>query len=160
MNQVLSFAVVFFMLVRYVLFSAPLFLLIACSPQQGISVENAWIPEPPPTVQGLAGYMEVENHFSHERVLIGAESPVFQSIQIHRTVVDEQLDLARMVRQSQVVIAAGQILRFEPGGFHLMLLNPSQRLEPGQTIPVILHFANGSQHKVNFIIRKYEFKLE
>lgn len=151
---------IFFLLVRYVLLSGPLFLLLACSPQQKISVENAWIPEAPPTVQGLAGYMEVENHSSHERVLVGAESPVFQSIQIHRTVVDKQLDIARMVRQTRVVIAAGQILRFESGGFHLMLLNPSKRLEAGQSIPVILQFANGSHHKVDFIIRKYEFKLE
>ena len=148
------------MLARYVLLSASLFLLTACSPQQGISVKNAWIPEPPPTVQGLAGYMEVENHSSHERVLVGAESPVFQSIEIHKTVVDTQLDIARMVRQSRVVIAVGQILKFEPGGFHLMLLTPSQRLEPGQSIPVILQFANGSHHKVDFSIHKYEFKLE
>ena len=104
--------------------------------------------------------MDVENHHPYEMVLVGAESPLFESIEIHRTVVDEPAQLARMVEQTRVAIAAGQRFSFKPGGFHLMLLNPSTRLEPGQSIPVNLQYSNGMQQQVDFIVRKHVLELE
>ena len=123
-------------------------------------MEDAWIPEAPPTVKALAGYMAIENNLDDELVLSGAESPVFENIELHRTIVDEDTGYARMVKQPQLKIAAGQRFEFKPGGYHLMLLNPSQGFAVNQSIPVNLSFTNGQHLEVSFTIRQFVLELE
>ena len=133
---------------------------MACSPREKISIENAWIPEAPPSVQALAGYMDIENHLDNELVLSGADSPVFSAIELHRTVVDEGTGFARMVEQTGIKIAPGKQFSFQPGGYHLMFLQPSEALRLDQSVPVTLYFNNGQHVETQFTVRKHELKLE
>ena len=134
-------------------------IITSCAVHDDISVDNAWIPEAPPTVSALAGYLDVTNGFSSEMILIGAKSPFFEQIVLHQTVVDDETDYARMIEQEQIVIAARSTQRLKPGSYHLMLLKPLQAIKADSLIPVILIFKNGYQKQVEFEIRPFRLQL-
>jgi copper(I)-binding protein len=135
-------------------------LLSACSYQEDIAVENAWIPEAPPTVSALAGYLTISNNLSEDIVLVGAQSPYFEEVVFHQTIVDQDTDYARMVEHGPISIRSGESFDFSPGGYHLMLINPLQAVNTESAIPVLLLLANNSRVKVSFEIRPYRLKLE
>ena len=135
-------------------------LLISCTRQDEVTLENAWIPEAPPSVSALAGYLDISNHFSHAMVLVGAESPYFKQILLHRTVVDNKTDFARMVEQLKIQIPPGQLQKFEPGGYHLMLLGPLKTIEKDKPVPIKLLFADGYQAQVDFKVKPFRLQLE
>jgi len=135
-------------------------MLVSCSMEEEIIVDNAWVPEAPPTVSALAGYLDITNHFTNNMTLAGAESPYFEQIVLHRTVVDSETDYARMIEQSTISIEAGQTFKLKPGGYHLMLLTPRQAINTENMIPVSLLFENGYQKTVDFEVRPFRLQLE
>jgi len=108
-----------------------------------LSVHSAWIREAPPNATALAGYLTIENHGVIPRILIGAKSAEFGSIEIHRSIVKN--DVASMVRQKSVSIppAGGQV-DLKPNGWHLMMLAPTVPLRAGKMVTVTLKF-NGDE---------------
>jgi copper(I)-binding protein len=44
-------------------------------------------------------------------------------------------------------------LKFAPGGYHLMCMQPSADIKPGKTVSVTLTFANGSSVTAPFAVR-------
>jgi copper(I)-binding protein len=133
---------------------------MACSDQGDIVVEKAWIPEAPPTVSSLAGYLKINNNLPHSIILSGAESPSFEQIRLHQTVIDKETDYARMIEQGPITIRSGESFSFRPGGYHLMLLNPLQSVNSETTIPVSLIFENEYRVESSFEIRPFKLKLE
>ncbi|MDE2580579.1 MAG: copper chaperone PCu(A)C [Rhodospirillales bacterium] len=95
------------------------------------------------------GYMTLENNGAGPAVLTGAQSPGCGMLMMHRTETVGGTD--RMVRVEKVNIPAHGKLRFAPGGYHLMCMEP--KMHPGQAVPVTLHFADGSRITVRFIVR-------
>ena len=66
-----------------------------------------------------AGYFEAENRSDRDILLVGVESPAARAAEFHTVIRDG--DMMRMRRLEQVVIPAGERIRFAPGGNHLML---------------------------------------
>ena len=52
-----------------------------------------------------------------------------------------------------VVIEAGQTVKFEPAGKHIMLMGLMQQLVADQTFDITLTFADGSTKTVEFTVR-------
>lgn len=124
---------------------------VAAAAGMGLMVENPWIREAPPTAKAVGGFMVVHNHGSQERALVAAESPAFNEVQLHRT--EMHGEMAKMVQQSRVALAAGGSVNFEPGGLHIMLMGPKQVLKAGDQVPVSLRFENGETMQVTFEVR-------
>jgi len=129
-------------------------LVIAACSENRPGAESAWIREAPPNATALAGYVKLVNPTRNEMVLTGAESPDFGAIEIHRTIVKNQV--ARMQRESSVTIPAGETAAFEPGGHHLMLFRPKQPLMAGDEVDITLKFENGETLAVPFEVRRPE----
>ncbi len=117
-------------------------------------IDNAWIREAPPVVKVLAGFMSISNPADKTVVLTGAESPLFEKIELHRSILEN--GMARMERQKQVEIPAGGKLEFSPGGLHLMLVNPKQPLKAGDTVEIIVKFERGRSSPVVFTVRSMD----
>ncbi|HFC53127.1 MAG TPA: copper chaperone PCu(A)C [Gammaproteobacteria bacterium] len=114
-------------------------------------VEGAWIREAPPVVKVMAGYLTIHNPTEEEMVLEGAESPLFDRIEIHRT--EMKGGMAGMERQQGVTIPARGRVEFAPGGLHLMLMGPKKPLAAGSTATITLHFKGGQTLPVQFTVR-------
>ncbi len=94
------------------------------------------------------GYMTLRNAGNAPAVLTGASSPACGSLMLHRTESGGGTD--RMVSVDRVTVPAHGSLRFAPGGYHLMCMQP--RMHPHETVPVTLTFADGSRTTTAFTV--------
>lgn len=137
---------------RVAAFLAGLGMVLTGPLQAEVTAREPWIREAPPAAEALAGYLELENSGDEARVLIGGESPEFGRIEVHRTEHDE--GVMRMRPLDGVDVPAGERVRFETGGIHLMLMRPKRRFQEGDTVPVTLQFENGDELEVEFSVRR------
>jgi copper(I)-binding protein len=54
---------------------------------------------------------------------------------------------------TSVDIPPGQTVKFAPGGYHLMCMKPGPGIKPGRSVPVRLHFSDGSVATVRFAVK-------
>lgn len=117
-----------------------------------LNVTGAWIREGPPVVSTLAGYAQVENLTDRKIALVSATSPDFAAVEFHRTEIVN--GLARMREEKVIVIAAGSSVSFQPGGLHMMLLNPPRALKAGDRARVELRLDDGRLIRVEIPVLK------
>lgn len=117
-----------------------------------LTVHDAWIRPAPPNAPVLAGYMTLDNRSAAARVLVGASSRAFGKVTIHRT--EQAQGMSKMTHLAGVEIAAHEKMVFGPGGYHLMLEQPKRALNAGDSVPVVLRFADGSSAPVTFQVRE------
>jgi copper(I)-binding protein len=115
-----------------------------------IEVRDAWIRWLPANVPD-AGYMTLTNTGSNIEVLSSASSVDFGEVSIHQT--HDDMGMSGMMPVKSITIQPHATVRFVAGGYHLMLMQPKRPLHPGDTVQIVLHFANGGSATVQFPIR-------
>ena len=121
--------------------------MVACAGQPPVSVSDArirWLPGDLP----MAGYFVITSQASGPLRLVGAASPAFGGVMVHRSL--EKDGMARMEHVDGVDLAPGQPVAFAPGGYHLMLMNRTRDLHTGEEVPVTLQFGDGQTLVVSF----------
>ena len=103
-----------------------------------MTVTDAWIRATPPGVPTAAAYLTITNAGAADR-LLGAATPAAQAVELHAHVEDGGLH--RMERLAEVAVPAGAVVRLEPAGLHLMLVDIAAPLAAGMRVPLTLHFA-------------------
>lgn len=106
-----------------------------------LRIEAARTAAPPPGAGVMAGYFIAKNTGSDTIRIVGARSPRFDRVTLHRTEHDD--GAARMVAVDAVPVEPGAPARFEPGGLHLMMFAPDPAPEMGETVPVDLATSSG-----------------
>lgn len=109
-------------------------------------VEKPQIMQPPPGAQVAAGFMRLVNPGNEDIVLTGADSDTFDHVEIHESVVEN--DVAKMIKLSELVIPAGGSVELKHGSYHLMLMGIKNPLEPDQEVPLMLSSSAGMMHVV------------
>ena len=118
-----------------------------------VEVEAPWVREAPPASTVLAAYMVLKNTADTPRTITRIESPDFRDAQIHRTVVED--GVAKMLPVEQLQLPASGSVTLEPGGLHLMLLDPQRPLRDGDSIILIIHASDGDSITVHApVVRK------
>jgi copper(I)-binding protein len=117
-----------------------------------VMVHNAWVRSAPPNAKVLAAYMKIINKSDEQRVLKAVSSSLFGKVQMHKT--EMQDGMMKMVHQKQLHIPAGGSLTLEPGGYHLMLMNPKSVPQVGEQVDLELKFDNGLNLNVNAPVRE------
>lgn len=115
-----------------------------------ISVTHAWIRLLPGNLP-LAGYFDLRNTSGHMLLLVGAESPQFGRIELHRSMEMQGMD--HMMPVKGVEVATGARVEFAPGGYHLMLFDRHHPLEIGERVTIVFRFAHGRSQPVSFVVR-------
>lgn len=115
-------------------------LLGACARPADIETADAWIREAPPGAQRLAGYLVIDNNLSTAITLTGVSSNAFATVEIHRTTMRD--GVSRMSMIGELVIGPGRAQSLNPGGTHLMLIDPRANLVAGDFVRLVLHFAD------------------
>ncbi len=130
-----------------------LILLLAAGAARGsesVRISDPWIRAAPPLAP-MAGYLVLENTGPAEAALVGAHSDAFGMVMMHRSY--EEGGLAKMDHQDRVEVPAGEQVRFEPGGLHLMLMQPTAVLATGERVAITLEFADGTRQGIEFEVR-------
>ncbi len=89
-----------------------------------------------------AVYMTVTNTTTTDLMLTAAETPAAEIAEIHETSMTDEGVMQMRPISPGIVILAGETVALEPGGFHVMLLNPAP-LAPGEAFPLTLRFGAG-----------------
>ena len=136
-----------------VIFAAVL-VLSACRAEEGITVHNAWVR---PTAQGDNGavYFVLHNDSTEADELVGASSNVAEAVEIHESSMAAGTDVMKMNQVFSVPLSKGSEIVFEPGGYHVMLVNVSREFQVGETVEVILHFKNHEDVPVNVSVAEF-----
>ena len=104
-------------------------------------------PTPPGARTGAVYFRTLVNRGDLADRLIGARTPLAESVEIHRSVMDG--DVMRMRRIEALEIPPGAALKLRHGGdTHLMLLGLKAPLQDGQTFPLWLRFERAGEHEV------------
>lgn len=122
--------------------------LTACT--RGLSVSDAWIRLLPGDLPA-AGYFVLDNDSDRAATLVGASAPSFERVEVHQSV--ERQGVQTMIHMDAVGIRPHETLRFEPGGYHLMLMRPRRALAVGDVEPVTLRLADGTELTIDFAVR-------
>ncbi|HWU69136.1 MAG TPA: copper chaperone PCu(A)C [Stenotrophobium sp.] len=121
--------------------------LMACGKSGQVRVEDAWIRLLPGTIPAAA-YFTVLNPGDQPLRLESVSTPAYGMAMMHRSVVvDGQ---SQMLPASDVVVPAGGSLKFSPGGYHVMLMNPVKPLQVGGSVPLTLIFDHGLKLTAQF----------
>ncbi len=116
-----------------------------------IEVDGAWVRAAPPTAKVLAAYMKLSNHTQHTVTLTMVSSPQFAAVEIHRSTVTR--GMMKMKRYHQMDIAPHNTLHLKPGGYHLMLIEPKNRVTLGSEITLDLTFSDNSTDSIKARVR-------
>jgi hypothetical protein len=120
----------------------------AASP--AVAITDAWIRALPGTLPS-GGYFTLRNDGKTMETLVSSASPACGMLMLH--VSENKGGMSAMRDVTSVDVAPGAVLRFEPGGYHLMCMDANPAIKPGASVPVTLGFKDGEKLTVNFAVR-------
>ena len=123
---------------------------VAMSQAQPLTASDAWVRAVPGS-DIAAAYLSLSNSGPAPMTIIGVSSPAAASAMIHETSAQE--GQSRMRPRAQLIVPAGQTIRFEPGGLHIMLHELKQPVQPGQSVGLIFQLAGGGTLQVAAVVR-------
>jgi len=126
-------------------------LLLGTAAQAGsVTVTDGWIRALPGKTPA-GGYFTLSNDSGRRMVLTGASSPACGMLMLHKT--ENESGMASMDDVTSIPIAVGAHLSFAPGGYHLMCMDPTAAIAPGNKVPVTLIFSDGTKVTNEFAVR-------
>jgi copper(I)-binding protein len=116
----------------------------------GVTVSDGWFRALPANLPS-GGYFTLHNDGAETVTLTGASSPACAMLMLHKS--DEMNGMAGMSDVETIPVAAGDTLKFAPGGYHLMCMNPTPAMKPGAKVQVTLEFADGMKLNADFAVK-------
>jgi hypothetical protein len=116
-----------------------------------LQVNNPYAREVPPGAPASASFMELHNPTDHDIVITNAQSAAADIVELHTHSNDN--GVMRMRQIPQIVVPAHGQTMLQPGGLHIMLIEPQESLSAGQQIEVQLQFSDGSHKTVTMPVK-------
>jgi copper(I)-binding protein len=114
----------------------------------GPVLKDAWIRALPTGSGMTAGFGTLENPGKATIEIRSFSSPSFSDVSLHRT---ELVDgVSKMREVPALSIQAGSRVVLEPGGYHLMLMMPTEDILPGKTVTIEMRAADG--RRFSFVV--------
>lgn len=111
-----------------------------CLPQW----QAGWARLPPSAAMPMAaGFGRLHNPCKQALAVVSARSPAFADVSLHQTT---QVDgVSKMREIERLPLAAGADAVLQPGGLHLMLMQPAQLLREGASLPITFVLEDGRE---------------
>ena len=116
------------------------------------TVSDAWVRPPMGADRPGAAYLTIVGGGDAD-ALLGASSPASPDVQVHETMAGGS-GMMGMQEVDRIEIGAGATVTLEPGGYHLMLMEPDMdQLVVGETVDITLTFEHGGDVTVSAEVR-------
>ena len=103
---------------------------------QTVEVKDAWVRTSVPGQKATGAFMKITAKEGSK--LVSASSPAAGVTEVHEMKMEG--DVMKMRAMPALELPAGQAVRLQPGGYHLMLMDLKQPLPKGATVPLTLRF--------------------
>jgi len=118
----------------------------------GVEATEGWSRETVPGTPVGVGYLTLTNTGTSQAELLKITTPIAASVELHQSSIDAQ-GVAHMWPMAQLELKPGEVVRFTPGGKHLMLVGLSRPLRAGDKIPLTLQFDRDTPVTVILTVR-------
>lgn len=118
-----------------------------------VGVTDAWARAAPKSVPG-AIYLEIHNGGTAPDRLLAVRSEACDRAEIHRTVRTPEGGLGMRPVEDGVPVPAGERVRFEPGGLHVMCLGKRSDFRAGQRFEIRLRFEHLGEQEAEVEVRE------
>ena len=126
------------------LFVASVLLVVAvCAARAEVVVRDAWIRGTVPGQSATGAFMQLAS--PDDLSLVAVATPAAKVAEIHSMALEN--GVMRMRAMDSLPLPAGKTVELRPGGYHLMLLELVAPLKEGDSVPVVLTFADKSGRK-------------
>jgi copper(I)-binding protein len=147
--------------------------VVACSASSGIAVNDPWVRMTDPTAPAAA-YFVISNTTSQADALVSVSTPAYSDVQLHETVAMEPSpaasmpmgsmnpmaspsgmagDMLGMQPVSEIPVPANGSVELKPGGYHVMLMEPTGTLAIGDSVDLTLTFRNAGKITVKATVK-------
>ncbi len=116
-----------------------------------LSVQDAWVRQPPPGIEVAALYFTLHNSGERPLTLVGIRTPIARSAMLHETTQSGGMERMRM--REQLVVGPGETVVLRPRGLHVMLEGLNATLAPSQSVPLELVLADGRRIETRAAVR-------
>jgi hypothetical protein len=120
-----------------------------------VQVSDAWFRYLTPQVPA-GGYFTIKNTGKAEVALTGVESAACGMLMMHQTL--DTGGMSSMQDATRIPVPAGGAVKFAPGGYHLMCMNPTAAMKPGATVGVTFKLSDKSEVKTEFAVKNAQGK--
>lgn len=125
--------------IRAAALAAGLFALPALA-GEGLTIDDPYARVSRPGAPTGAAFMSITNHGPEDDRLVAAESDIAARVELHTHISDDE-GVMRMVHVEEgFPLPAGESLRLERGGRHVMFMGLNRDLSDGDTVAVTLVF--------------------
>jgi len=129
-------------------------LMAACggTAAPSIVVSDAWVRAPAGAGSLTAAYFTITNSGTTADTLLSVSSPAASMGMLHQSTTDPD-GMTAMLPVPKLEVAAGATVRFEPGGYHVMLEGIPADTAAGATIELDLQFEHAGRVVVQATVR-------
>ncbi|EIK52409.1 hypothetical protein YO5_06391 [Stutzerimonas stutzeri TS44] len=113
------------------------------APAATLAVSQAWSRAMPPSAPTGAVYFVLDNVGQQDDRLVAARTPRAEKAELHTHV--HEGDMMRMRQVDSVAVPAGESVRFQPSGNHVMLFGLKQPLVAGERFELMLEFEHAGE---------------
>ncbi|MES9970245.1 MAG: copper chaperone PCu(A)C [Candidatus Thiodiazotropha sp.] len=131
---------------------------VAGSVADGIMVEDPYVRAVPPGQPNSASFMVLHNKGEKGSALMSASTPAADVVELHTHTMEE--GMMRMRKVEKIDLPAGEMVKLQPGGLHVMLIGLKQKLVPDEKLTLTLTFEDGSSLQVDAPVRKLQMQMK
>ena len=98
------------------------------------TVKDAWVRGTVEPQRATGAFMKITS--AQGGKLVAVESPVAGVVEVHEMAMSG--NVMKMHAIPELALPAGQAVKLEPGGYHVMLMDLKQQLKEGAVVPLTL----------------------
>ena len=119
----------------------------------GLTLTDPWVKAAEEGMTSSFGVLR--NDTERDLVLTGVLTPASSAVELHETTSDGSGGMSMTEKEGGFELPAGGELVLEPGGHHIMLMDLTAPLLPGDEVELTLQFEDGTEHPFTATVKDF-----
>lgn len=132
------------------LFLASAFVSVTTSAAE-LKIHDDWVAAAPPVAKNQAAYICFVNDSDKDVKITGVSAKGFGKAALHQSM--QHGDMTMMHPMSSLVVPARKMVTLEPGGMHIMLMDPEKIAVPGEKVTLTVEYSDNTRQVFNLDVK-------